>query len=60
MNDEIEYGFPAPEGGVTEGVMYVTRNAMLAEVMQAARPGVPMYQRPASPWTQVDKPAGAV
>lgn len=59
MDNDVEYGFPAPEGGVTEGVMYVTRNSMLAEVMQAARPDSPMYQRPAAPWTLVAKPDGA-
>lgn len=41
---EYEFGFDA-EAGVP-GIMYVTRNAMLAETLKAARPDAPLYRRP--------------
>lgn len=47
---EWEYGLESP---VQPGVMYVTTNDMLVEVMSAARPEATVYRRPATPWTEV-------
>ncbi|WP_144719266.1 hypothetical protein [Agrococcus jejuensis] len=49
---EYEYGFEAP--GPVPGLMYVTRNVLLAETMHAARPSSPMFMRPVTPWRPVD------
>jgi hypothetical protein len=52
-----EYGFDAP--GPVPGLMYVTRNELLAETMQVARPDVPMMRRPSVPWQPVAEPGGS-
>lgn len=52
-DEVIEYGFGAPAALLADGLMYVTTNGMLAEVMHAARPEQPMFQRPTTPWAVV-------
>lgn len=52
-DDEVlEYGFVLDSPQVA-GLMAVTRNPMIAEVMSAARPEQPTFQRPWTPWTVV-------
>jgi hypothetical protein len=46
---EWEYGFESPQ----LGLMYVTTNDLLVEVMHSSRPHVPLYRRPATEWTRV-------
>ncbi|HSV40032.1 MAG TPA: hypothetical protein VLI04_14835 [Nocardioidaceae bacterium] len=55
--DAQEWGFEAIVPGVKDGdLMYVTRNQLLAETMQAARPQVPLLTRSAAtPWVEVNE-----
>ena len=50
--EEVEYGFEASAETGIAGLMYVTRNALLADTLRAARPDEPMYVRPATDWTK--------
>lgn len=45
MSDGYEYGFEAT--GEATGIMYVTGNPMMADVLKSARPDAVMYRRPA-------------
>lgn len=45
-----EWAFEAPQ----PGLMYVTTNPMLIEVMHAARPEAQLFTRFAGPWQPVD------
>lgn len=51
---EWEYGFDAAADGIP-GIMYVTRNALLADTLKAGRPGATLYRRPvpAQDWQEV-------
>lgn len=44
MADQYEYGFDAE--AEVPGIMYVTRNQLLAQTLQAGRPTAPLYRRP--------------
>ena len=48
--ETVEWGFESPQ----PGLMYVTRNPLLAETMQAGRPDAAMCRRPSLPWGPVD------
>ena len=44
MADQYEYGFAAE--AEVPGIMFVTRNQLLAQTLQAGRPHAPLYRRP--------------
>lgn len=48
---EFEYAFESPQ----TGLLYVTTNDMLAQVMHASRPHTRMYRRPrpTTPWEPI-------
>lgn len=50
--EDVEYGFEASAETGIAGLMYVTRNPLLADTLRAARPDQPMYVRPAITWTE--------